>query len=100
MSTPPPPTPVKGLFPFLSLRNLYNTIRTVPQSPRYRMVQFNPAITPQIKQGNSESPALRSKCEEVDIPLDAKTTSNPPTAAPHEDVAGGIILGTLTYGGC
>ena len=60
------------------------------------MVQFNPATTPQIKQGDSEGPALRSKCEEVDMPLDTETISNPPIAAPHEatqDVAGGIVPG-------
>ena len=62
------------------------------------MVQFNPTTTPQIEQGNS---ALRSKCEEVDMPFDAETISNPPIAAPHEvaqDVVGGIVPSILTHG--
>jgi hypothetical protein len=60
------------------------------------MVQFNPATTPQIEQGNSEGLALRSECEEVGMPLDAETISNPPIAALHkatQDVVGGIVPG-------
>ena len=65
------------------------------------MVQFNPATTSQIEQGDSEGPALRSKCEELDMPLDAETISNL-LIAPHEatqDVAGGIVPSILTHGG-
>ena len=65
------------------------------------MVQFNPTTTPQIEQGNSEGHALRSKCEEVDMPFDAETISNPPIATPHEvtqDVVGGIVPSILTHG--
>ena len=74
-----------NVSPIPSLRNLYNTTRSLP-------VQSLPQIE------NSEGPALMSECEGVDISLvDAKAVRNSASHEATRDTAGGIVPDILTY---